>query len=599
MTDDYPYNPGTYRRKVTSTSEAASIWFNRGLNWSYGFNHAEAAFCFENSIREGCPFASFGLAHALASNYNKPWTAFERNELDLHFKKARAALHVASREMNESNSSPLERALVEAISARYSEDRASADPYVWDAAYAEAMKPVYRQYGTDLDVAALYADALMNLNPWNLWDLRTGRPKKGARTLEVKKVLDRAMAQERGMSHPGLLHLAIHFWEMSSRPERALPAADALQELSAGTDAGHLHHMPSHLHVLCGDYQRAMSSNLAAIRADERYLAKTGALNFYSLYRFHNYHFRIYAALFAGNSRVALETVDEAEATLTEDLLRIESPPMADWLEGFLSMRIHVLVRFGQWAEILALPAPRDPALYCVTTAMRHYGRGLALAVQGDLTGAAVEQDNFRVAGARVPESRTLFNNTCRDILAIGAVMLDGELAYRRAAAGEAIRALSRSSSPTSSSNSAHHSTSSRRNGLTKLPLPLPGVARKDPYARAFHLLRSAVAMSDRLPYDEPWGWMQPPRHALGALLLEQDHVREAAAVYRADLGLDGTLPRALQHPNNVWALAGYRECLRRQGKREEAQKVERLVEQCGADVPVKASCFCATKSLL
>src|SRR5687768_17844522 len=238
-------------------------------------------------------------------------------------------------------------------------------------------------------------------------------------------------------------------------------------------------------------------------------------MNFYTLYRAHNHHFRIYGAMFAGQSQVALDAAARLEAAVPEELLRVQSPPMADWLEGFLAMRVHVLIRFGRWDDVLALPFPADPELYCVTTAMLHYARGVALSATGATDGAEAERAGFRAAVDRVPGTRMLFNNTCHDILAIASAMLDGELAYRK---GE--------------------------------------------YDTAFAALERSVELDDNLPYDEPWGWMQPTRHAYGALLLEQGRVEEAEAVYRADLGLDGTLPRPLQHPGNVWALHGFHECL-------------------------------------
>ncbi|MYW15102.1 hypothetical protein GT039_05740, partial [Streptomyces sp. SID2955] len=295
------------------------------------------------------------------------------------------------------------------------------------------------------------------------------------------------------------------------------------------------------------------SDNTDAIAADEKFHARAGAMNFYTLYRCHNLHFKIYGAMFLGRYQDAIETADRLEAAVPEELLRVQSPPMADWLEGFLAMRVHVLIRFGRWTDILALPLPSDTRLYCVTTAMLHYARGVALAATGRIEAAEAERALFREAVARVPETRTLFNNTCADILAIAAHMLDGELDYRRGA-----------------------------------------------YEAAFAALRRSVELDDGLPYDEPWGWMQPTRHAYGALLLEQGLVTEAEAVYRADLGLDDTLPRPQQHPGNVWALHGFHECLVRLGRKEEARLVAQQLKIAVAlaDVPVEASCFCRLESV-
>ncbi|MFJ5775409.1 hypothetical protein [Streptomyces sp. NPDC093094] len=542
---DY-YDLGTHTRTVTTSSPVAQMWFDRGLVWTYAFHHEEAVSCYEAAAAADpeCAMAHWGIAYALGPNYNKPWEFFDERDLARTVERTHEAVERAHELA--SGATPVERALIEALRARYPQDRPVEDCSVWNAPYAESMRAVHELAPDDLDVATLYADALMNLTPWQLWDLRTGEPAEGARTLEAKAVLDRALTDEAAVLHPGLLHLYIHLMEMSPTPEAALPVADRLRGLVP--DAGHLQHMPSHLEVLCGDYRSVVSDNTAAIAVDEKYLARSGAMNFYTLYRSHNYHFKIYGALFLGQSRVALETAAQLEASVPEELLRVESPPMADWLEAFLAMRVHVLIRFGRWEDVLRLPLPADPSLYCMTTAMLHYARGVALSATSRIAEAEAERELFRAAAGRVPGSRMLFNNTCADILAIASAMLDGELAYRKGDFDEAFAALERS-----------------------------------------------VNLDDALPYDEPWGWMQPTRHALGALLLEQGRVAEAEAVYRADLGLDDTLPRACQHPGNVWALHGFHECLVRLGKSGEAEIVahQLKIATAVADVPVEASCFC------
>ena len=202
---------------------------------------------------------------------------------------------------------------------------------------------------------------------------------------EIKSVLDGAIATEAGARHPGLLHMYIHLVEMSTAPEQGLVAADRLRDIVP--DGGHLHHMPTHLDVLCGDYRRVVSSNSAAILADERFLHRNGPMNFYTLYRSHDYHFKIYGAMFLAQRAVALETVAQMEVSIPEDLLRVQTPPMADWLEGFLGMRVHVYIRFGMWQELIDMELPRDPDLYSATTAMIHYGRGVAHSATGNRYG--------------------------------------------------------------------------------------------------------------------------------------------------------------------------------------------------------------------
>ncbi|MFD9462651.1 hypothetical protein [Streptomyces sp. NPDC060027] len=542
---DY-YDLGTHGRPVTTSSAEAQLWFDRGLVWSYAFHHEEAVACFEAAAAADpdCAMAYWGIAYALGPNYNKPWEFFDGEDLARTVERTHAAVRLAGEKA--AAATPVEQALIGALASRYPRAEPVEDCSVWNAPYADSMRTAYELAPDDLDLAALYADALMNLTPWQLWDLRSGEPAEGARTREARAVLERALAGEAGERHPGVLHLYIHLMEMSPTPETALPVADRLRGLVP--DAGHLQHMPTHLDVLCGDYRRVVADNSAAIVADEKVRARSGAMNFYTLYRSHDFHFKIYGAMFLGQAKTALDTAAQLEASIPEELLRVQSPPMADWLESFLAMRVHVLIRFGRWADILRLPLPADPRLYCVTTAMLHYARGVALSATGRTAEAEVERGRFLEAVSRVPETRMLFNNTCADILAIASAMLDGELEYRK----------------------GNHDI-------------------------AFAALERSIALDDGLPYDEPWGWMQPTRHAYGALLLEQGRVAEAEAVYRADLGLDDTLPRASQHPGNVWSLHGFHECLLRLGREGEARIVAQQlrIALAVADVPIEASCYC------
>jgi tetratricopeptide (TPR) repeat protein len=484
------------------------------------------------------------VAYAIGPNYNKAWEAFDPVDLAASLARARMELNVAAK----GRASAVEQGLIEALQVRFPTD----DPDDTDAlqagsaAYADAMASLADTYPDDIDVQTLAADALINLTAWALWDIRTGEPAPGSRVVEAKRILDDALATALGREHPGVLHLYVHTMEMSASPQDALPAADLLRDLVP--DAGHLRHMPSHIDVLCGNYRDSVVANLAAVQVDRQFVEREGPLNFYSLYRAHNLHFVVYSAMFEGNSQAALDAAAELAGQLTPELLAIESPPMADWLEAFVPLRIHVLVRFGRWDDLIAEPLPEDLELYCSTAATIHYGRGIAHAAKGQLPQAHAEREAFAAAYGRIPDTRYLFNNTVHDILAIGSAMLDGEIAYREAQFDE-----------------------------------------------AFTHLRRAIDLDDTLPYDEPWGWMSPTRHALGALLLEQGRVEEATEVYAADLGLDPTLARACQHPGNVWSLHGYHECLQRLGRTAEAAIIGQQLDlmRARADVPIVASCAC------
>ena len=541
---DY-YDLGTYQRPVTTSSAGAQIWFNRGLMWTYGYHHEEAVECFEKALENDpdLAMAHWGIAYAIGPNYNRQWSDFDDEERREYLGRALEAVESATAKA--SDAEPVERALIEALAVRYPSDPTVEDFGPWNDAYADAMRQVYQANPEDLDVRSLFAEALMNRTPWQLWDLSTGQPAEGADTLEAVEILESAfrdLAELGSNTHPGLLHMYIHLVEMSPHPEKALKAGDTLVGLAP--DAGHLQHMATHIDVLCGHYENVVSRNDRAIAADRKYLARAGAENFYTVYRCHNYHFKVFGAMFLGQFQPALEAAEDLAETLTEDVLR----PLADWLEAFVSIKQHVLIRFGKWETIKEQELPEDEELYSVTRALMLYAKTVAYAATGEIDNAVASREAFRVAKAAVPESRLLFNNTCLDILEVATEMLEGELSYRQ---GD--------------------------------------------YDIAFAHLRRSVELDDNLPYDEPWAWMQPARHALGALLLEQERAEEAEAVYRADLGLDNTLSRASQHPDNVWALHGLHECLMMSGETGEARLIKQRLDLANAraDVAIEASCFC------
>jgi len=550
---DY-FDIDVHGRTVTTASPEAQLWFDRGLVWCYGYWHEEAVACFDKAIAAGpdCAMAHWGKAYALGPNYNFPWQLMDPVGRAQVLAGAHAEMRNAQALAGQVTQA--ERALIEALEARYPQTEPVEDMRPWNAAFADAMEAVHRRFPDDLDVTTIYVEAIMNITPWKMWNLDTGRPNPKARTEEAQRVLERAMAEIPGaMRHPGVLHLYVHLMEMSPHPEKALKAGDVLRTLVP--DAGHLIHMPTHIDVLCGHYRDVLVWNQEAIKADRKAMDARGVMNFYSAYRIHDYHFAIYGAMFLGQYEPALAAAEELIATTPEELLRLPSPPMADFMEGYLSHKQHVLVRFGKWREILAQEEPSDPDLHCATLAFMRYAKGVAHAALGEVAEAEAMQARFREAKAAVPESRLIHNNTCVDLLEIAEAMLEGEIEYR-----------------------------------------------KGNHEPAFAALRRSVELDDHLPYDEPWGWMQPTRHALGALLLEQGHVEEAEAVYREDLGLGGTLSRATIHPDNVWSLKGLMDCLER---RDAADTVEgRLIRQrldlalSRADGRVAASCFCAQAAM-
>ncbi|KAF5577621.1 tetratricopeptide-like helical [Fusarium pseudocircinatum] len=542
------FDVGKYHMPITTKSSEAQGWFDRGLVWIYSFNHEEACRCFMQCIAHDpdCAMAYWGVAYAAGPNYNKTWAMFDRDDLARTYAKCHKINQVALALSKTDYISSMEKALIEALEKRYPSAEIPEDLDIANKTYADQMRDVYERYNDHLDVLALFADALMNWMPRKMFDIKTGKPLASSPVFEVRATLERGMRMPGGRGHAGIPHLYIHLMERSDEPEVALPACDIIRDLVP--DAGHMYHMPTHIDVLVGEYRRSMLYNHKATLADDRYFAKHGGVNFYSFYRLHDYHSLIYACMLAGQRERALEACGRMEATITKEMLTVKSPPMADWLEFFLAVRVHVYIRFGMWGEVLGLTIPEDKELYCVTTVMIYYGKGIACASLNRLEEADTQRSLFREAAKRVPDSRLDYPNRIVDVLKVATSMLDGEIEYQR-----------------------------------------------QNYGVAFEALREAIKAEDSLLYTEPWGWMVPARHPYGALSLEQGMVEQAANAYAEDLGLREGLTRGHQHPRNVWALHGYYECLKRLGRDAEAVIIKSLLKsaEAEADVPIRSSCFC------
>jgi tetratricopeptide (TPR) repeat protein len=514
----YPGFDG-YARKVTATPEAQE-WFDQGIQLLYGFNHDEAIRSFEKAaeVDPDCAMCWWGSAYARGLHINNPQMGEEQSRMA--YEATQKALAVLDDE------TPVEHALIEAVATRYEwpapEDR---DPL--DEAYADAMEAAYEKYPNDADVSALYAESLMNLQPWDLWT-HDGEPK--GRTLEILAVLEHTMTID--SNHPGANHFYIHAIEASPWPEKGLPSAERLVDLVPGS--GHLVHMPSHIFIRTGRYADAADANARAIAADEAYFAKAPEPDFYSLYFLHNIHFLSYAAMMEGRYETALDAARKIERQIPPKFLK----NYVTFADGFMPTTLHVFVRFGKWEEILAEPEPESYRL--LSRAERHYARAVALANLFRISEARAELAQFEEVAAQLTEEWRVGNNPALDVIGIARNMAEGEIAYK---SGDA--------------------------------------------EKAFELLRGAVAMEDKLVYDEPPGWMQPVRHALGALLLADGRAEEAEEVYREDLE---------RHPNNGWGLLGLHKSLEAQEKFAEASAIAMDVQKAWAraDVKPKASCYCS-----
>ena len=442
--------------------------------------------------------------------------------------------------------SSLEHKLLQALALRYPTDPECEDFAPYNDALANALRPIHADHPDDLDVMFFFVESLMNRTPWQLWDIYKGAPNPDGSSAEARHILETAFQSKAAWDHPGLLHMYIHLMEMSPTPEAALPHGDRLTSLCP--DSGHLCHMASHVDVLCGDYQSVVARNHRAATADLKFVDHAGRENFYALYRIHNLHFKIYGAMFLGQKATAMAAADKLSVEVPEAVVRV----YPELFEAYVTTRPHVMVRFGMWEDILNEPIPTDLELYAFTHALLRYARTVALANLGQHDEAQSEAEIFHAAFDAIPEKRMLFQNKARDVLEIARNMMLGEMAYK--------------------------------SGDIEI---------------GFEHLRQAVKADDGLMYEEPWAWPQPARHALGALLLESGRLEEAEKVYRADLGLDPSVPRALQNPNNIWALHGLHECLQKRGEEVEIKHIRAQLDRAAAraDIRINASCFCRKSS--
>ena len=537
---------------ISTDSPTAQRWFDRGLNWCYGFNHEEGSKCFAKALEadQGCAMAHWGLAYAAGPFYNLTWREHGEAEAESAAKRCFEQARLAR--AKSSHGTAVEIRLIEALACRFQKPHRVAvlEFERWDDAYAAEMRRVFHAFPGDHDVMALLVEALMMRTVRRLWDLKTGAPAANSDVLEALHVCERSIAladEARQDQHPAIVHLHLHLLEMSTTPERAMRSADRLGTMCP--DAGHMNHMPAHIYVLCGEYEKAKIASEKAVRANDLYLATVGEPSYYLLGCCHDLHLLMFTCMFLGQFAPALRAADKVRSLVTRRVLSIEDrPKLTQTVEGYYAMRSHVLVRFGRWQDIIDEPMADDPELYMLTTAMQHYAKGVAHATLGRFDEAGQERERFQRHLKRIPAGRRFLSNPTRASLAVGAALLDGELAYHQ---GQ--------------------------------------------YDEAYRHLRRAVALDDDLSYTEPWAWMHPPRHALAALLLDQGHIEEAEQIYRDDLGLGGNVQRCAQHPDNVWALHGLVECLKRRGHEEGLQALQAKLATALAltDVPITSSCLC------
>ncbi len=460
---------GTHIYAISTANPLSQQYFNQGLNLAYGFNHHEAIRAFTEGARldPGCAMCYWGQALALGPNINKAMD-------DADISAAYTAAQLAVRES--ANSTPVERALILALTTRY-DPQTNADRIKLDEAYANAMREVAEQFPDDLEVQTLFAESLMDLMPWEYYQA-DGAPKP--ETTEVINALESVLAHN--PDHPGAIHLYIHAVEATDSPERAEPYADRLRSLVPG--AGHLVHMPSHIYLRVGRYADASLANQLASAADESYINQCKAQGFYpATYYPHNIHFLWYTSAMEGRRDISIEAAQKIYGVLPLDQVEEFKE-----VEYFVPIPLLAYARFAEWDAILAEVPP--PETWPYASAMWHYTQGLAHIAKGDLDKAGSELE------------------AVDEILA-------GDLIDTR----EILFVLGRSNSAIARDELAARIELARGNKESGIGL-----------------LRAAIEKEDALPYVEPPYWYYPIRQRLGAALMQTNSAAEAEAVFRRDL---------------------------------------------------------------
>jgi tetratricopeptide (TPR) repeat protein len=460
---------GNFHRAVTTKSPEAQKYFDQGLRLIYAFNHDEATRSFAKAaaLDPSCAMCFWGASITLGPNYNVPMLPDRSVMAWEALQKAKAAAP---------SGTPVEQALIGALATRYKGPEPLDPPAMqpFQEAYAKAMRDVAKKFPDDLDVQVLYAESMMDVNPWKLWSL-DGKPAPG--TEEIVATLEHVL--DKDPNHPGANHYYIHAIEASAHPEKAVPSADRLGAMMPG--AGHLVHMPAHIYQRVGRYADASEANRKAAQADLAYIAKLQPWGYYPMYLGHNYGFLAYSSSMEGRAAESLAASREA--------VKAMPPGMVDMMPGmdfFVAEPLLVMVRFGKWDELLAEPRPE--AKYQVLTAFWLHGHGMALAAKGKLDEAARDHDELLALAGKVPPEMTAGNNQAKTVIELAAKVLEARIAEKR--------------------------------------------GKKE----ALALWAEAVAMEDKTAYSEPADWFYPVRHFQGSALLAAKKFKDAEAVFRADL---------------------------------------------------------------
>lgn len=462
---------GTVSYKITTANERAQTYFDQGLRLAYAFNHVEAqrAFRMAQKLDPNCAMCFWGEALVLGPNINLPMQ--EDAVLPAHAAAQRAKALAAS-------ASPRERALIEALATRYGTDpKAARAPF--DAAYAAGMEKVAKEFPDDDEIATLYAEAVMDLSPWDYW--KPGGKEPNPQSAPIVPTLERVLA--RNPNHPGAIHFYIHAVEASDRPKRAEPYADRLRGAIPG--AGHLVHMPSHIYYRIGRYLDALADNKTAVQVDEKYLTDTNApMGVYRLgYYPHNVHFVMASAQLAGDGPTVIAAADKLRQLIPDEAARGIA-----MVQPVKAAPYFAHAQFSTPDTILALPDPGDAIPY--VKGLWLYARGVAQA----------ERQDFAAAEATAQAIETLERTGDFKLLKESNVPVQEVLRVART-------------------------------------VILARVAQaKGDKRGAIAQFEQAAALQDALPYTEPPYWYYPVRQSLAAALLQAGRYAEAERQFQRAL---------------------------------------------------------------
>lgn len=501
---------------VTTKSPEAQKYFNQGLLFAYGFNHAEAARSFYQAIRldSTCAMCYWGYAFVLGPNYNAGMDPG-------HYERAFEAMKSANKYA--ASCTEKEKALIKAMTVRYAKEAPESRSHL-DSAFMEAMKIVHQQYPEDVDIASIYAESLMDMHPWDLWE-KDGAAKPW--TPEIIKAIE--VAIRLNPNHPGGHHYNIHALEASPYPERALASAKKFDD-GMVPRAGHLVHMPSHIYINTGDYHLGSIANINALKQDSTYVTQCHAQGSYPLALYpHNYHFLAATATLEGKSEWAFDAADKMAKRVNHKGMLV--PELAT-LQHYYSIPYFVMVKFGKWQEILKMPALDTSLIY--PGGIRHYARGMAYLGLKDLEKAKIELKELKaVASMEELKTMTIWEiNSLHTVADIAQKVLEGEILVAESKSAESIS-----------------------------------------------LLKQAVAVEDQLNYNEPPDWFFSVRHHLGAVLLANGQPDEAIKVYLEDLD---------RFPKNGWALSGLKQAYLDSRQSVKAEETDVLLKEAWAHADVK-----------